>query len=133
MSSAGFKPGDLVTCNYEGVGDGVVYRVVEVTGQYTIKVKPIFSCFPGMDVKKRKTRDIGAGWCTKLSLDDLRNTKHELEALIGGEMNRDPRINPMAESARKMKEIRKTVDDEDSAFRGVFCSRTSDCACGCNR
>lgn len=112
--SANFSVGDIVRCNYDGAGDGVIYRVVELGGSNLVRIKPIFACFPDMCVKRRKVRDMGAGWCTKLDVGDLQAVHRELEALIGGEMNRDYNINPMAHEARVMGETRKTVDDGDT-------------------
>lgn len=71
--------GDLCTATYKNVGEGIIYRVIEVStvnplnpswpNSTVLKLKPIFGVIA--DVERRRTRELGAGWCTPLSLVDL--------------------------------------------------------------
>lgn len=61
--------GELCTCVYGEVGEGLIYRVIEVMPSNQLKVKPVFGVIA--DTAHRKVRNIGAGWCTPLSLVEL--------------------------------------------------------------
>ena len=69
--------GDVCTCEYEGIAGGLLYVVTEVFHDSvasihlatSLKIKPIWGFF--QDTKNRKTRTIGAVWCTPRSLIEL--------------------------------------------------------------
>lgn len=63
-----WRVGDLCTATYNDVGEGLIYRVLEVNGTQ-LKVKPVFGVIA--DTANRKTRSLGKGWCVPLSLIDL--------------------------------------------------------------
>jgi hypothetical protein len=66
-----WQKGDVCTCEYQGIAGGVLYVVIDVldreeVGAEMLKIKPIYGLF--QDIKGRKTRNIGAGWCTPRDL-----------------------------------------------------------------
>lgn len=72
-----WRVGDLCTAVYDNRGEGLIYRVTRVDRlddqlgrpHVTLVVKPIYGVVA--DVKGRKTRTLGAGYCSPLSLIDL--------------------------------------------------------------
>lgn len=75
MSDHKWETGQLCKCEYGGAGAGIVYRVLEVTKGYQnavgLKIEPVLGVIA--DRKGKKTRALAAGWCTPLSLEDLKN------------------------------------------------------------
>lgn len=63
-----WRVGDLCTAVYDNVGEGLIYRVIEVNGGQ-LKVRPTFGVIAS--TSGRKTRTMGKGWCKPLSLVDL--------------------------------------------------------------
>lgn len=76
---------ELCTCVYGEVGEGLIYRVIEVNGNQ-LKVKPVYGVIA--DTTHRKTRSIGAGWCTPLSLVDLATEYTRFGLFIANEAKR---------------------------------------------
>lgn len=74
-----WRVGDLCRATYNNVGEGLLYRVVDVSvksgyapnsSQYvSLKVSPIYGILA--DLERRKTRTLGEGWCTYVSIVDL--------------------------------------------------------------
>lgn len=72
-----WRIGDLCKAVYNNVGEGLLYRVLLVdtrsTGggmKYTVlKVTPVYGVMAS--IERRKTRSLGADWCTYVSLTDL--------------------------------------------------------------
>lgn len=91
-----WREGDLCTAVYDNRGEGLIYRVMEVidgvnTGQFDrravqLVVKPVYGVVA--DVKGRKTRTLGAGYCTPLSLVDLATEYTRFGLFISNEARR---------------------------------------------
>lgn len=63
-----WRAGDLCTPTYDEVGEGIIYRVLEIKGA-NLKVKPVFSVMA--DATKHRTRSLYKGFLVPLSLIDL--------------------------------------------------------------
>lgn len=90
-----WRVGDLCTAVYDNRGEGLIYRVMEVidasSGQFDrtvaqLVVKPVYGVVA--DVKGRKTRTLGAGYCTPLSLVDLATEYTRFGLFISNEARR---------------------------------------------
>lgn len=72
-----WRVGDMCRAVYNNVGDGMLYRVVDIVmksnyvgKQYaTLKVAPIYGILT--NIERRKTRTLGEGYCTYVSILDL--------------------------------------------------------------
>lgn len=85
-----WKVNDLCACNYGGVGEGLVYRVIEIHGDLLLglqlTIKPVLGVFA--DKKGRKKRALAAGWCIPLSPRDLYDYLDSLSVFIKQEEER---------------------------------------------
>lgn len=77
-----WRVGELCTAVYDSVGEGLIYRVVDVKGKQ-LRVTPVFGVMAS--INRRKTRSLGAGWCTPLSLVDLANEYMKFGLFISNE------------------------------------------------
>jgi len=79
--------GELCKAVYDNIGEGIIYRVRAIEentfGQTCLEVVPVFGCFA--NIKGRRKRSLGIGWCTPLSLVDLGNEYMRLASFIQDE------------------------------------------------
>lgn len=119
-----WRVGDLCTAVYDNRGEGLIYRVTEVidgasSGQFdrahvSLVVKPVYGVVA--DVKGRKTRTLGAGYCTPLSLIDLATEYTRFGLFISQEAKRrgaEPEADPEEVSTRDAGDVegRPAPDD----------------------
>jgi hypothetical protein len=75
-----WQVGELCNTTYGGIGQGTIYRVVEVIDasqrskfshptDKELKIVPVFGIIN--DIEARKSRNLGAAWCSPLSIIDL--------------------------------------------------------------
>lgn len=107
-----WRVGDLCTCRYQDTAGGVIYRVIAIQGSQKVdqagpwalsigtqlKIKPVYGIFNDAFERKR-TRLIGAGWCTPYALVELGTAYMRL-----GNFIRD-------EAMRRGAEMEKSNDD----------------------
>lgn len=81
MSDHRWAIGDMCKAVYNNVGEGLVYRVVDIVTDassdkfiiasdgFILVLVPVHGVLA--NIKNRKRRELGEGWCTPLSLVDL--------------------------------------------------------------
>ena len=125
MGKLTIRTGDLIRCNKRnGWGQGALYFVDKVDSHHNVYMTLVFGHFPS---GRRRKRVASVSDCRKVERSELIDAKHQLEAVIGGFMNRDHDISSTADSARNMSKIRKTVDDGET----IRCEGGENCPCGC--
>lgn len=82
-----WQVGELCKAVYDNIGEGIIYRVTGVrkledrpTATVQLDLLPVFGAFA--DIKRRRKRSLGAGWCTPLSLVDLGHEYMQLGLFI---------------------------------------------------
>lgn len=82
MTEVTFTVGDLIHCQYDAAHEGTLYRIVELQPHNLVKLKPVMCVFG--ELSKKRTRVIGAGWCKKITAQELLSAQRNLEAFVGG-------------------------------------------------
>ena len=85
-----WRVGELCQAFYDNIGEGYIYRVLKVTAvgnSPILKIEPIFGVLAG--AKSRKNRDLGAGYCTPLTLIDLATEYSRFGLFIAQEAKRN--------------------------------------------
>lgn len=101
-----WKEGELCTATYKNVGEGIIYRVMEVTltnplnfrhpASTTLKLKPVVGVIAS--IENRRTRELPARYCQPLSLVDMAMRYMEFGTFIREEaLRRGAQSSPNAE------------------------------------
>lgn len=75
MTEHVWEVGQLCTCEYQGCGSGIVYRVIGIDSEgrqasnTLLTIQPVLGVIASVDGKRKRT--IGAGWCQPLTAHDL--------------------------------------------------------------
>ena len=84
-----WQVGELCACVSHDVAEGIVYRVIEIKkypGTTVLVIQPILGVLA--NIRNKRNRELGAGWCTPLSLVDLASVYSTLGIFIAEEAKR---------------------------------------------
>jgi hypothetical protein len=83
MSNVTFAVGDLCTCEYDGRGGGLLYRVEETYLEGQIRIRPVIGVL--VSTKNRKVRTLHGDWCQKITRVELASLTEELNDFVANE------------------------------------------------